>query len=313
MCIQPDYHSFLKDVNCVVSNLSEVDRRILKRKLNEDSRLLNLQFSSLLGETQSELTKNNCTCEKLLTSIICMGCIKDELKDPLLNELKTPKTVDGLFVVLLENNLVSFLHYELIEIIITSQCKKSIELNQELKLYTESFEDYIKRRVCETSLYRDGQFEQFTGSSNSEEKINLLIITDERWNQFAKYVDITEFETIIAKAFRCNKIFLTLKSIKPQCLKLCYALIPSLVDHIFPLTLEEWNKLRSHGVAQIHCRDYHYMVDRKCKFHMIHVLSDVVLTVMYSTLQQLQEKDSEMLFSLINNIPQKVCNFQKHS
>ena len=52
------------------------------------------------------------------------------------------------------------------------------------------------------------------------------------------------------------------------------------------------------------------MVDRKCKFHMIHVLSDVVLTVMYYTLQQLQEKDLEMLFSLINNFPQKVRNFQ---
>ena len=299
-------------MNCVVSNLSEVDRRELNCKLNADSKLLYRQFSSLLGETQSELTKNNCTCEKLLTSIIyALGCIKDVLKDPLLDELKSAKTVDGLFIVLLEKKLVSFLHYELIEIIITFCCKKSIELNEELKEYKKSFEDYIKRRVCETSLYCDGQFEQFTGSSNSEEKFNLLIITDKTWNQFTEYVDIIEFQTIIAEAFRCKKIFLTLQSIEPQCLKLCYALIPSLVDHIFPLTLEEWNKLRSHGVAQIHCRDYHYMVDRKCKFHMIHVLSDVVLTVMYSTLQQRQEKDSEMLFSLINNFLQKVCNFQK--
>ena len=296
-------------MNCVVSNLSEVDRRELNCKLNEDSKLLYSQFSILLRETQSELTKNNCTCEKLLTSII-LALGKDELKDPLLNELKSAKTVDGLFVVLLEKKLVSFLHYELIDIIITFCCKKSNKFNKKLKQYNKRFEDYIKRRVCETSLYRDGQFEQFTGSSNSEEKVNLLIITDEKWDKFTEYVDITEFQTIIAKVFRCKKIFLTLQSIEPQCLKLCYALIPSLVDHIFPLTLEEWNKLRSHGVAQIHCRDYHYMVDRKCKFHMIHVLSDAVLTVMYSTLQQLQEKDSEMLFSLINNIPQKVRNFQ---
>ena len=262
------YHKlsfFLKDVNCGVTNLSEVDKRILKRQLNEDSEVLSLQFSSLLEETQSELTNNKCTCDRLLTCIMCMDRIRDVLKDPLLNDLESAETTDRIIYVLTKTKLVSFLHYELIEIIITSCCKKSINLNEELKEYKEKFDDYIKRRVYETPLYYDGQLKPFTGSSNSEETINLLIITDNSWNHSTLYVDITKFERIIAKAFRCHRIILTLQSIEPHCLKLRYALIPSLVDHIFPLTLEEWNTLRSHGVAEIHCRDYHYMVDEKCK------------------------------------------------
>ena len=191
-------------MNCGVSNLSEVDKRILKRQLNADSKALSIQFSSLLEETQSDLTKSKCTCDKLLACIMCMDRIKDVLEGPLLNELKSAKTVDGVFVVLVERNLVSFLHYELIERIITSCCKKSVELSDELKQYKERFDDYIKRRVCETSLYCKGQFKTFTGSSDSEETINLLIITDDRWNHFTLYVDITELENIIANAFRCN-------------------------------------------------------------------------------------------------------------
>ena len=277
-------------MNCGVSNLSEVDKRILKRQLNADSKVLSMQFSSLLEETQSELTKIECTRDKLLTCIMSMDYIRDVLKDPLLSDLESAETTDRIIYVLTKRKLVSFLHYELIEIIITSCCKNSINLNEELKQYKEKFDDYIKRRVYETPLYYDGQLKPFTGSSDSEETIDLLIITDNRWNHFTQYVNITELEDIIANAFRCNRILLTLRSIEPHCLKLRYVLIPSLVDHIFPLTLEECNKLRSHGVAEIHCRDYHYMVDEKGKLHMIHVLCDVALTVMHSHIAAATEK-----------------------
>ena len=189
--------------------------------------------------------------------------------------------------------MISFLQYNLITHIVQSCCEKSTEIKNKLKEYNEAFDKYIKRRVCETSLYYDGKFKEFT-RSDSEESVNLLIITDESWNECTEFVKVIQLKSIIARAFGCNKFSLALQSITPQCLKLCYALMPSLVHHIFPLTLEEWNKLRSHGVAEIHCKDYHYMVDEKCKLYMIHVLCDVVLTIMYSILQQLQEKDLEM-------------------
>ena len=278
--------------------------------MNKDSKVLKSRFTSLLAKIQLFL-KANGDCETLRMCILSMDHVKVAVKDSKLDqELDSAESTGRIISTLVKRDLLSFLHYDFVEEIVTSCCDESSVLKDLLEKYEEAYNEYIKRRVCETSLYNEGQFKEFTGS-DSEETVELLLITDEKWNGYTPFARVKDFEYIIQTAFRCNKFLLTLKSIEPQCLKLRYALIPSLVNHIFPLTLEEWNKLRSHGVAQIHCRDYHYMVDRKCKFHMIHVLSDVVLTVMYSTLQQLQEKDSEMLFSLINNFPQKVCNFSK--
>ena len=261
-----------------MSKLTAIQRRILERQLHEASKKLNKQFCLLLGKTQKYLMEN-CTCKFLVARVMSTKHVRAAFKDPSLNELKSATDIDDVICVLVEKYLLSFLHYELIEIIVTSCCDKSDEIKDMLKNYQKEFDDYIKRRVCETSLYYDGKFKVFTGS-DSKETVELVIITDENWNDYTPFLKVLDFESIIANAFRCDKIFLTLQSIEPHCLKLRYALIPSLVDHIFPLTPEEWNKLRFHGVAEIHCGDYHCMVDEKCKLHMIHVLCDVALTVM---------------------------------
>ena len=262
-----------------LSKLTAIQRRILERKLYEDSEELNDHFCLLLARTQSYLL-NNCTCKSLVANIMSTKHVRTAFKDSSLNELKFATSTDDVICVLVEKDLLSFLHYKLIDRIVTSCCNQSDEIKDLLKNYKKMFNDYIKRRVCETSLYYDGKFKVFSGS-DSKETVKLVIITDENWDDYTPFLRVKEFESIIANAFRCDKIFLILQSIEPQCLKLRYALIPSLVDHIFPLTLEEWNKLRSHGVAEIHCRDYHYMVDGKCTLHMIHVLCNVALTVMY--------------------------------
>ena len=256
-----------------MSILTAIQRRIFERKLYEDSKVLNNNFCLLLAKTQSYLLKN-CTCKSLVAIVMSTKHVRTAFKDSSLSEIKLATSTDDVICVLVEKDLLSFLHYELIERIVTSCCDHSDEIKDLLKNYKKRFHDYVKRRVCETSLYYDGKFKVFTGS-DSKETVELVIITDENWDDYTPFLRVKEFESIIANAFRCDKIFMILQSIEPQCLKLRYALIPSLVDHIFPLTLEEWNKLKSHGVAEIHCRDYHYMVDGKCKLHMIHVLFDV--------------------------------------
>ena len=274
----------------VKKGLSKVDQQKLGSQLSKESNDLQKQFSSLVVKIRRYLQESG-MCEDLKTCVVTIPNVHVAFKEnSLLDEVKSANTIIDIIIILSQKKMFSYLHYTLIENIVESCCKESSEINDMLNKYTIAFKEYIKRRVCETSLYYDGQFKVFTGS-DSVETVNLLIITDESWNKFTEFVKVEDLRLIIAEAFRINDFFLDLQNIKPQCLELCYALIPSLVDHIFPLTLEEWNKLRSLGIAQIHCRDYHYMVDEKCKFHMIHVLCDVVLTVMYSTLQQLQEKD----------------------
>ena len=269
--------------------LPEVERRILECQLREDSRVLNNQFSQLLAKTQSFLLKN-CTCKKLVVCVMSMKHVKDAFKESPLNALKSAKSTDDIIYILVERDLLSFLHCYLIENIITSCCNKSRRLKRLLKKYMKAFDEYIKRRVCETSIYYDGEFKIFTGSK-SEKTVELLIITDENWNDATPFVNVKDFEIIISNAFRCNRILLNLQSIEPRCLKLRYDLIPSLVDLIFPLTLEEWNNLKSHGIAEILCRNYHYMVDKKCKYHWVRVLCIVALAVVCFYIAAVTGKD----------------------
>ena len=243
-----------------MSKLTAIQQRILQRELHQESKALNKHFCLLLEKAQKYLM-NNCTCKSLVARVMTTTHVRAAFKDPSLNELKSATSTDDVICILVEKYLLSFLHYKLIEIIVTSSCNQSEEIKDLLKNYKKKFDEYIKRRVFETSLYSDGKFKVFTGS-DSKETVELVIITDDNWNNYTPFLEVLDFESIIAEAFRCNKIVLALQSIKPQC--------------------------------------------RKCKFRMIHVLCDVVLTVMYSTLQQLQEKDLEMFFVLIKNTHQKV-------
>ena len=201
-------------MRCGVSIVTAIQRRILECQLCEDSQKLNRHFCLLLGKTQKYL-KMNCTCKFLVATVMSTKHVRAAFKDTSLNELKSATSTDDIICVLVEKYLLSFLHYELIERIVTSCCDQSDEIKDLLKNYEKMFNDYIMRRVCETSLYYDGKFKVFTGS-DSKETVELVIITDESWNDYTPILRVTEFEAIISKAFRCDKIFLTLQSIEPQ-------------------------------------------------------------------------------------------------
>ena len=198
-------------MNCGVSKFTALQRRILERQLYEDSQILNNHFCLLLIKTQSYLRKN-CTCKSLVASVMSTKYVRTAFKDSSLNELKYARSTDDVICVLVEKYLLSFLHYELIDRIVTSCCNQSDEIKDLLRNYKEKFDDYIKRRVCEASFYYDGKFKVFTGS-DSKETVELVIITDENWDDYTPFLRVKQFENIIANAFRCDEIFLTLQSI----------------------------------------------------------------------------------------------------
>ena len=194
-----------------MSTLTAMQRKLLDCQLYEDSKELCNHFSSLLAKTQSYLLKN-CTSKSLVASVMSIKHVRDAFKDSSLNELKLATSTDDVICVLEKKHLLSFLHYKLIERIVTSCCDKSDEIKDLLKNYMKKFDDYIKKRVCEASLYYDGQFKVFTGS-DSKETVELVIIIDEKWNNYTPSLRVTEFENIIEKAFRCKEINVTLQSI----------------------------------------------------------------------------------------------------
>ena len=236
---------------------------MLERRLDEDSNVLSNKYCLLLTKTQT-YTQRNCTHQNLMVCIMSMKYVRNAFKRSPLNELETAESADDIIYILVKRDLLSFLHFDFIKKIIKSCCKKSAKLNDLLQKYKEAFNNYIKRQVCETSYYYDGKINVFT-ETISKEAVDLLIIMDDSWDDFTPFSKVLNLEKVIAKTFRCSRVLLDLQSIEPHCLQLRYALDRSLVNLIFPLTLEEWNELRSQGIAQIHCGDYQYMMDEKGK------------------------------------------------
>ena len=198
-------------MNCGVGKLTAIQRRILERKLYEDSKELNTHFCLLLRKIQQYLRKN-CTCRYLVAVVMSTMHVRAAFKDLSLNELKSETSTDGIICLLVQKYVLSFLHYELIDRIVTSCCDQSGEIKDMLEIYKKMFKQYIKRRTCKTSLYYDGKLKVFTGS-DSKETIELVILTDENWDDYTPFLRAKEFEIIIANAFRCDKIFLTFQNI----------------------------------------------------------------------------------------------------
>ena len=130
-------------------------------------------------------------------------------------------------------------------------------LQEQLQAYETSFNQYIQGRVCETSLYQEGRFEEFT-ACDSNNYVELLIITDGSWNKNVKYLFVTELEIMIAKCLKFDHFQLTILKFGSKCLMIRYAIPVHIADSMFPLTIEEWNQLTTHGIAQIKCLDSHY-------------------------------------------------------
>ena len=74
----------------------------------------------------------------------------------------------------------------------------------------------MSRRVCETHIYHEGRFEAFAGFG-MEEKVELLIITDENWDDNTDYLRVVDLEEIVANIFHIHNFGLQPVSIEPSC------------------------------------------------------------------------------------------------
>ena len=67
-----------------------------------------------------------------------MKYVRAAFKDPSLNDIKSATSIDDVICILVEKYLLSFLHYELFEIIVTSCCDQSDEIKDRLKKLRKS-------------------------------------------------------------------------------------------------------------------------------------------------------------------------------
>ena len=171
-----------------------------------------------------------------------------------LDELKCASTVGSIFVTLIDMNLISYLQFTVVERVISVLCIGSEHLLHSLQQYKLHFNQYIMRRVCDSTVYKAERFEIMTES----DAVELVIITDHQWDECRQFVNVLELKDIIAHALNIDDFNLELLSITPQCLKLYLGIAVAVAISIFPLTAEEWNKLSSLGIIEMSCLSFVY-------------------------------------------------------
>ena len=246
-----------------VVRFSDIEWRILQRQINRDSKALIEEYVSLRTSAEHYLDEKNCKIAKLLTCIMDVKHVKMVSKDVPLVELERATCVSEVFLGLIKRNLISFLQYSIIKRVITKLCPESKQLQEQLETYEAHFNQYIKRRVCESSIYHEGRFEMFT-STDSKERVELTLITDDNWDDYTPLVRLIDLEDVVATCLNIDRFVLELKSIEPHCLRIRYAVSVHIVNSVFPLNFEEWNKLTHHGIAEMRCLQFHYTKHEKC-------------------------------------------------
>ena len=245
-----------------INSMIEIQKKILQRKIRRDSSQLMDQYATLRSRTQRYLLNTNCSVENLLICVMDVQHVKCLASQGPLVKLENATTVSGVFLELVKRNLISFLQFSIIKRIVKDVCTECAELQEMLRVYEANFDAYIRRRVCETEAYEEGRVEGFT-PRDSEERVELVIVTDENWNGNTEFLRLLDLEAIVAECLDIDDFILKRKSIESNCLTIRYSISVHIAQAVFPLTNEEWRKLAHHGIVKLECLDYLYTTEAK--------------------------------------------------
>ena len=240
----------------------EIQKKILQRKIRRDSKQLMDQYATLRSRTQRYLLTTNCSVENLLICVMDVQHVKCLASQGPIIKLENATTVSGVFLELVKRNLISFLQFSIIKRIVKDLCSECAELQEMLRVYEANFDAYIRRRVCETEAYEEGRVEGFT-PRDSEERVELVIVTDENWNGNTEFLRLLDLEAIVAECLDIDSFILQRKSIESNCLTIRYSISVHIAQAVFPLTNEEWRKLAHHGIMKLQCLGYLYTTEAK--------------------------------------------------
>ena len=252
-----------------MSSMPEMDKRILQRKVNRDTNRMIEQYTLLRSRTLEYLHQINCSTKELLVCIMDVQHVRRISKISPLVQLEAQTSISGVFLELVKKCLISFLQFSILKRVITELCRGSQELREKLKVYESEFNEYIRRRVCETGIYHEGRFEAYSGS-HSDKKVELIIIPDEYWDDSIMFVKVLDLEELVAECLDIDRFNLQIISIEPHCLRIMYAVSIHIAETVFPLTSEQWKKLSNHGIIKIHCLEFFYTTDDKGMYLLKH-------------------------------------------
>ena len=236
-----------------VSSVQEVHGGSLHYGLHIETKVIVERFASLQMVTQQYL-QENCTTENLVTCILDVRHVKSFSTHSPLKEVIPATFVGKVFSLLKTRKITTFLQYSLTKKIVCTLCPESEELQKKVKAYEEELRQYTQVRVVEVC---DEDFDELCGT-DSTDTVDLLIKTDETFNESTQLVKILDLQEAVTHAFHCEKYFLHLKRIETHDHTVCYTIFSQITKSVFPLTNEEWVYLTQHGVVELRCLDFYY-------------------------------------------------------
>ena len=213
--------------------MKKCEKDILKEKLEEDSNCIKLQFDALVIETQRWLTKYaEYTPEELKTSSLLIDFHID---------MKELRTFDEIFNVLKRSYCWSWFSFNLLESII--YLMSDSQMTEDFKKYEEDFIDYCSQRrlyECPTNfskahckLHRP-VFIEFPEDIDNKNLLDLKI----------------KFEVKLALIIGVKERDLVLLTYKDGSTVLVYSLPVAVADKVFPLSIEQEERLKDLGVSK---------------------------------------------------------------
>ena len=221
----------------------------VRSRIHKDSVKICKKFDVLTTQTELYLCKEKVEVTTLVTCIVGLESVTFPDQKTVLAELRALNDVTHVFAFLVDRKLVSFLQYDIIEQIIVSFCSENAKLSKMLNDYKAHFNDYVKRRICESSLFEERKWIEFDGKSDS--KPMLVMATDHTWDKFKSLMTAMNFREHVGEIFGIEEFHLDLKSIDAKCLRFYFEVPSCFHELVFPLTPEQEECLWKYGIVKI--------------------------------------------------------------
>ena len=231
------------------------------------------EFFELSSDTQDALVeKHGISVAKLRSHVVRFFlALTHSEKFTLDNELESADDIYSIFIILETKQYMTFLKSDILESIIHRFCK---ELKSKLESFNMTFNQYIKRRVCDSTLFCRETFvpPECLYASSEEDRVPtngevLILITHGILD--AEHNTIEDVIRLIKKVSRILDIpymCLNLHKIEPNCLTL-YHYIPSCFkETVIHLQHDQVARLLCNGLVKEQCGDTTIHLEEKCEF-----------------------------------------------
>ena len=226
-----------------VDGLDRAQKEVLRARLKDDTQNIMLQFYTLLSRFYKSLKRDSeVALDDLKAYLMALEAFDDdeehrsvfhEQKD----ELERANTLNEVFKVI--KTFCSFFNYNLVKYLIN--LLGSDDDKTELEMYETKFEDYAKRRVCESPKL----------ASPTAEQTNVYVKLESRFSDNYSLVDLQKFRIEISKILKVSPYVMRLCCVEKGCIKLTFQIPHFVEQQLFPLTSEQESGLVQMGVTRL--------------------------------------------------------------